>query len=108
MAGSIQHRQIEAYIASEKRILPCPSKRDQVRRGQVQEIFDGQGPEAKQPRAEKAKATEAETGDCTVGLHGPARAAGGANAHEEEVESRAFRTAAICQDTSAASGVGVG
>src|SRR3954453_20255715 len=92
MAGSVQHRQSEAYIAFERRILPCSSKRGQVRRGLIQETFNGQGPEAKQPRAEKAKATEAETGGCAVGFHGPARAPGGTNAHEEEVESRAFRT----------------
>jgi hypothetical protein len=90
MAGSVQHRQSEAYTASVKRILLCPPKRCRVRRGLIQETFNGQGPEAKQPRAEKAKATEAKAGGYAVGLHSSARAAGGTNAHEEEVGSRAF------------------
>src|SRR4051812_15713158 len=65
-----------------------------VLRGPVQETFNGQGPEAKQPRAEEAKAAEAAVDGCAVGFGRPARAASGTNAHEEEVGSKTFR----CRD----------
>jgi hypothetical protein len=64
-----------------------PPKRSRVWRGLVQERFNGQGSEAKQPRAEKAKAAEAEDGGCAVGLDRSARAASVTNAHKEEVAS---------------------
>ena len=73
-------------------MLLCPPKRGRVRRGLVQEKFNGQGSEAKQPRAEKAKAAEAEADGRAVSLDRPARA--GTNAHEEEVGSGAFH----CRD----------
>jgi hypothetical protein len=62
-----------------------PPKPSRVRRGLIQEKFNGQGSEAKQPRAEETKAAEAEGGGCAVGLDRPARAAGGTNTHEEKV-----------------------
>src|SRR3954470_362197 len=71
-----------------------PPKPSRVRRGLVQEKFNGQRSEAKQPRAEEAEAGEAEGGGCTVGLDRPARAAGGTNAHEEEIGSKVFH----CRD----------
>src|SRR4030081_1071855 len=69
-----------------------PKPRGRVRRVRGQEALNGQESAAKQPRAEEAQAGEAEANGWAIGLHYPARAAGGTNAHEEEVRSGALRS----------------
>jgi hypothetical protein len=64
-----------------------PPKRGRARCGLIQEKLNGQESKAKQPRAEEAKAGEAEANDWAISLRRPARAAGGTNAYEEEVRT---------------------
>jgi hypothetical protein len=85
LAGGVQHLQVKRTSLRERRILLCPPKRRGGRCGLVQEKFNGQGSEAKQPRAEEAKTGEAKVGGCAVGLDRATRAAGGTNAYEKEV-----------------------
>src|ERR1700710_2137234 len=73
-----------------------PTQGGWARCGLVQEKLNGQKSEAKQPRAEEAKAGEAEANRWAIGFRRPARAAGGTNAHEEEVRSGRPVAATTC------------
>ena len=64
-----------------------PPKRGRARCGLIQEKLNGQESKSKQPRAEEAKAGEAEANGWAIGLRRSARAAGGTNAYEEEVRT---------------------